>query len=297
MTVAKGTVHDLGYKRYVGTRRPQSTRWRVIARNVMRQSWKGFWRFKLPLLLVTINTVVFAVGMTNEWVIRLGRSVVADPEDMLLLTSYSPVSFLCRSTFIASILLAAPAIAQDAQTGAFSFYFSRPVRPVDYVVGKIVGFWVLFAIMLVGFPLILAGIRLGMYGNASDALTHADLLAKVILIGALGALAFAAVPLAISSLVPNRRYAYGLWVTYYVVFGFIAQGVGFKSHSPVIGMLDISAAINTMAARLLDVSLPSRGFASLGEAIAGLSIHAAVAIGILYYRVRQARLSGIGGSG
>ena len=34
-------IHDLGYKRYVGTRRPQSTRWRVLVKNVVSTSWRG----------------------------------------------------------------------------------------------------------------------------------------------------------------------------------------------------------------------------------------------------------------
>lgn len=297
MTVAKGTVHDLGYKRYVGTRRPQSTRWRVIARNVMRQSWKGFWRFKLPLLVVVINTAVFTILMTNHLVSSLGNKVIADPEDMLLFLSYSGFGFLCRGLFIATLLIAAPAIAQDAHSGAFSFYFARPVRPLDYVVGKLAGYWLLFASLMIGSGLILAGTRLGMYGDAGDALRHADLLLKVIGIGALGALAYAAVPLAISSVVPNRRYAIGLWATYYVVFGLIVQGIGFRGNSPWIAMLDISSAISTMAQNLFHIHVMDRGLATLGQAIAGLSIHAAAAIAILYFRVSRERLSGIGGVG
>jgi ABC-type transport system involved in multi-copper enzyme maturation permease subunit len=297
MTVAKGTVHDLGYKRYVGTRRPQSTRWRVIARNVMRQSWKGFWRFKLPLLLVVINTAVFVILMTNHLISELGNRVMADPEDVLLVASYSGIGFLCRSTFIASLLIAAPAVAQDAQSGAFAFYFARPVRPLDYVAGKLAGYWLLFAFLLIGAPLILAGTRLGMYGSASEALHHLDLLPKVILIGALGALAYAAVPLAISSLVPNRRYAFGLWATYYVVFGLMLQGIGFRGNSPWLAMLDISSAITTMAQHLFHVTFLGRSVASLTEAIIGISVHAAAAIAILYYRVSRARMSGIGGTG
>jgi uncharacterized integral membrane protein len=296
MTVAKGTVHDLGYKRYVGTRRPQSTRWSVIARNVIRQSWKGFWRFKLPMMLVIINTAVFGILMTNQTLIDIGRKVVANPEDRLLLASYSGIGFLCRSVFIATLLVAAPAIAQDAQSGAFTFYFARPVRPIDYVLGKLGGYWTLFAALMIGSPLILAGIRLGMYGDAGEALRHADLLVKVIVIGALGALAFAAVPLAISSLVPNRRYALGLWATYYVVFGLIVEVIGFRG-SPMVAMLNIPSAVDAMAAHLFHVTELGRGVVTLGEAIAGLAIHAAIAIGILYYRVYQGRLSGIGGSG
>ena len=35
-----GQIHDLGYKRYVGTRRSQGTRWRVIMREQISNGWK-----------------------------------------------------------------------------------------------------------------------------------------------------------------------------------------------------------------------------------------------------------------
>src|SRR5262249_8293976 len=44
-----GTIHDIGYKRYVGTRRSVATRWRVIMRNQVAMGWKKWWRYKMPL--------------------------------------------------------------------------------------------------------------------------------------------------------------------------------------------------------------------------------------------------------
>ena len=296
MTVAKGTVHDLGYKRYVGTRRPQSTRWRVIARNVMRHAWKGFWRFKLPLLVAAINTTVFGVLISNEQFMSVGRRVVASPEDVMLFASYADLGWYCRAAFFCTLLTAAGAVASDTQSGAFSFYFARPVRTIDYVIGKLAGYWLLMAILLVGAPLILAGIRLGMYGDGEAALRHADLLAKVIGIGLLGSLAFAAVPLAISALVPNRRYALALWATYYIVIGNIIALVGARN-APVLAMLDIPSAIKTMAYHLFDFKIVDARIPSLTSAVSGLLIHTGVAVAILYAPVARARSSGVGGSG
>jgi ABC-type transport system involved in multi-copper enzyme maturation permease subunit len=296
MTVAKGTVHDIGYKRYVGTRRPQSTRWRVIARNVIRHAWKGFWRFKLWLLVAAVNTTVFGVLISNEQFMTLGRRVVASPEDVMLLASYADLGFYCRAAFFCTLLTAAGSIANDTHSGAFSFYFARPVRTIDYVFGKLAGYWLLLAILLVGAPLILAGIRLGMYGDGETVLRHADLLAKVIAIGVLGSLAFAAVPLAISALVPNRRYALALWATYYIIIGNIIALVGARN-APVLAMLDIPSAIKTMAYHLFDFKIVDPRVPSLTSAIAGLLVHTGAAVAILYARVAQARASGVGGSG
>jgi ABC-type transport system involved in multi-copper enzyme maturation permease subunit len=299
MTAPRGTVHDLGYKRYVGTRRAQSTRWRVIARNQIATAWKTFWRFKLALLLALLNTAVFGILMSNDKVrFGMSRFFAGAPEDVLLFMSYSsPFGWFCRIAFIASMTVTAGAIAGDAQSGAFSFYFARPVRTFDYVFGKLAGFWLLFATILIGGPLILAGVRLGMYGDGGEVLRHLDLLLKVIAIGTLGALAYASVPLAISALVPNRRYALALWAAYYLVVGSIAALIGGHS-SPVIAALDIPTSIAAMAYWLFDIKVNTGGLlVSLPYAIGGLVLHAAAAIAILYVRVATARTSGIGCSG
>ena len=57
-----GTIYDLGYKRYIGTRRTASTRWRVIARQQIEFAWKTWWRFKAALGLAVI-TMSIAGGM------------------------------------------------------------------------------------------------------------------------------------------------------------------------------------------------------------------------------------------
>jgi ABC-2 type transport system permease protein len=299
-----GTVHDLGYKRYAGSRRTQGTRWQVIARHQVRAAWKTFWRFKLPLLLAVLNTTVFGILMSQDQIKAGMRTMTpifgsTPPEDLLLFMSYGGVTgWYDRITFIASLFIAAGTIAGDTQSGAFQFYFARPVRTFDYVLGKLAGLWFLFALILIGGPLILAGIRLGMYGDGAMALANVALLGKVVLIGALGALAYAAVPLAISALVPNRRYGLAMWATYWIVVGTIMSVVGATSNAPMVSVLDISGAIQGMAFHLFDISFQQgRPPPSLPWAIGGLLIHAGAAIVIIYVRVARARSSGVGGTG
>ena len=55
-----GQIHDLGYKRYVGSRRALGTRWRVIMRHQIATAWKGWWRYKLPLIAALLVTAILA---------------------------------------------------------------------------------------------------------------------------------------------------------------------------------------------------------------------------------------------
>ena len=59
--MSTGQIHDLGYKRYVGTRRSLGTRWTVIMRHQIASAWKGWWRFKVWLICAVMVTVVTSV--------------------------------------------------------------------------------------------------------------------------------------------------------------------------------------------------------------------------------------------
>jgi hypothetical protein len=295
---ATGTIHDLGYKRYVGTRRPQSTRWRVIARNQIAMAWKGFWKFKLPLFFAAANTFVWTALLTTGALTQFIRELTRQsPEEMYIALSYSWFGWYCNAAFIASMTVGAGVIASDIKSGAFTFYFARPVRPIDYVLGKLAGMFALFALIFLAGPLILVGVRLGMYGSIGDVVSNLDAIAKILFIGTLGALAYAAIPLAFSALAPSRRYALALWVAYYWVIGTIVSAIGLRT-SPIMASLDLPTAIRSLAFDLFDVTLIKGTVqVSWGYAVFGLSIQIAIALAIVFYRVREAEEAGVGGSG
>ena len=295
-----GRIHDLGYQRYAGARRSPATRWRVIARHELANAWKTWWRYKLVVAFVVIATFVFGgvmywgTGFASR--VALLRGGVIAQVDAALPQS---MEFYCRIAFYASLTIGATAIAGDLQTGAFTFYFARSVRPRDYVIGKLVGFGLLVAGILVVGPLVLALIRLGVCETFDEAVARLVIVPKILAAGGLAALAFATVPLAFSSLVASRRTALALWAAYYWLFGLIAQRVGTNWHGE-IAMLDLFAAARVVAYDLFDITL-SKGWGArwgnpVGAAVASLVGHAAVAISIVWWRVRAAQKSGIGGS-
>lgn len=296
-----GAIHDLGYKRYVGTRRPPSTRWRVICRHQMAHAWKTWWRYKAAVGGAVIATFVWGGLMyflSNKAFRGMGRvgALMVTYTDAALPMS---MEWYCRIAFYLSLTIGAAAIAGDVQSGAFTFYFARSVRPRDYVLGKLVGFAVLVGSLCVLGPLVLALVRLGVCDTLDEAVGHLILVPKAIAIGALATLAYATVPLGFSALLPNRRYALAAWAAYYMVFGTIAQYFGFISNSS-IAVLDLPTAVTTVAYQLFDIvplwgrrehwGVPTRA------ALASIGIHAAVAIAIVWYRVIKDQKAGIGGA-
>lgn len=296
-----GTIHDIGYKRYVGTRRPVSTRWRVIMRHQIATAWKKWWRYKMPLLGAVITTFV-AGGIMYLLTNKLVRSVGARGPGNVLVTlgdAVVPMSFewYCRAAFILSLTLGATVVATDTQSGAFTFYFVRSIRPRDYVLGKLAGLGTLMATLLILPPFLLACLRLGLSDDLDDLVAHLTILPKILGLGLLATLVYTAVPLAISSLVASQRYALALWVAFYLIIGFIAGQMSTFNYAHA-GVLDIQTSLQAITYDLFDLRLLRlrTGGMSAQLAVIGILAQSALAIAILWYQVSRDQKSGVGGS-
>ncbi len=292
-------IHDLGYKRYVGTRRPPSTRWRVIMRHQIATSWKAWWRFKSALGLAVIATCIAGGFMyfaeSSDLIRQVARrsAIPIDPVDIPLPFA---IAWYCRAAFVLSLTVGAGVIAGDMQSGAFTFYFARSVRPRDYLMGKLAGYGLLVASLVLAGPLVLAALRVGLAGTDQIG-SHLIAIPKALAIGTLATIVYTAVPLGVSALVPNRRYALALWAAYYLIVGSIAVLLGFVS-SGSAAALDLPSAISAVTFRLFEIPLfRERDIGlSLGAALTSIGIHTGVAIAIIWYQLSNAQRSGVGGA-
>jgi ABC-2 type transport system permease protein len=297
-----GTIHDLGYKRYVGTRRPPSTRWRAIMRHQIATAWKKWWRYKMPLFWAVV-TMFIAGGYMYVFGGRLLRGFGAGSGDLIvtLADSALPLSipFFCRVAFMLTLTLGATIVAADTQSGAFTFYYVRSIKPIDYVLGKLAGFGILVASLVLVPPVLLALFRLGMCEDWGDVIAHLHLVPQAFVVGLLATLAYTAMPLALSSLVGNRRYALALWAAYYLIFGHIALGLSLVIH-PGLAALDIAASMQIIAYELFDVHPLLRkvfyGQLSFEAAVIGVLAQSTLAILILWYQVSRDQKTGVGGT-
>ncbi|HEY6173256.1 MAG TPA: hypothetical protein VIX73_02385 [Kofleriaceae bacterium] len=296
--MSTGQIHDLGYKRYVGSRRSVATRWRVIMRHQMATAWKTWWRFKvwfiLSLLATGIVTALLYAFSGSQFRIFLAASgAKAQFVEVILPLS---LFWYTNIAFFASLFVAVPAVASDLQSGAFTFYFARSLRPRDYVIGKLAGISAMLSLIIAAGPLALAIARLGLSDGLDEVIALLPTLPRALAIGALGTLIYAAVPLGFSALVAKRGHAMALWVGYYIVFGAMIGGMS-RAIDPAIGALDLSEALRSVALRLYDLHMGGRrGDVPTGIALLSILAHAAIAIGLVVWRVRRAQRTGVGGA-
>lgn len=298
-----GAVHDLGYRRYHGTRRAPSTRWRVIMRHQIATAWSTWWRYKAWLVLAAITTVALG-AMAFVWQTSaaptLARSGVAGglPGTDLFLASVP--GFFRQIGVLLTLTIGAGVIAADAGSGAFTFYFSRPVRPVDYLAGKLAGMVVLLSTLMAAPLVLLAIFRVGLAIEGDDLGRYLGLIPRGLAIGLLGSVVYAAVPFGFSALVTRRRNAIIAWAAWYFLLGQLFAGVSIVTGLP-IGALDLAMSFEAVAYAALDVTPPriaSKAVLPPVEwALASLLLQTVLAIGVAYWKVREARRTGVVGGG
>ena len=295
-------IHDLGYKRYIGTRRSVSTRWLVIMRHQISTGWKKWWRYKLALGMAFI-TLCIAGGLmyfsTNTIVRSVGRGdVMVTMADAVVPLAFK---FFCTAAFVLSLTLGSTVIASDTQSGAFTFYFVRSIRPRDYMLGKLAGYGFLVAtIVLIG-PLLLVGLRLGLCQSTDELVERLDLFPKIFGLGVLATLLYTTMPLAMSALMPNRRMAMGLWAAYYIIIGGIFTAIGLTTHLP-IGALDLQYGLQSLTLKLFDLQMvrAANGPQFFAMPVVGTLIvqivQVVVGMGIIWFQVSRDQRTGVGGT-
>jgi hypothetical protein len=296
-------IHDLGYKRYAGTRRATSTRWRVIARHQLSTAWKSWWRWKLVTVLTLIPIVVAAV-----WIFVLsdkisgfggarGATISITLADAALPTTFA--SF-CSIAFVASLVMGTSIIAGDLQSGAFVFYFARSTRPIDYMLGKLVGYGAVIASVLAVGPMLVAIMRVALTttSDTNALLDQITVVPEALGLGLVGALAYTAIPLGFSALIGNRRYALGLWVAYYFIVGNIATAFGAAGNVGWLKAIDIKNSLVALSnhAFHMPAVLDGKFDVPTTAAAISLALQSAIALGFVYYKLSTAQKAGVGGA-
>lgn len=285
-------VHDLGYKRYSGSRRPQSSRYRVIGTKVVSIAWRGWWRMKLWIIGAAITAFVMSVLMyASEGVSRFMRA----GQELPLADALLPMSFqFFEITALAlSMTVLASLVANDMRTGAFEFYFSRPVRAWDYVCGKFMGAVLIMGMVLFLGPVILAVVRISLSEDVAGAL---HLLPRAALVGALATLVYAVLPLAFSAVSSSKLHTVPAWGAFYFLTTILIPLISHQTGILTLEALDIPRSIHTLAYATFDVvPIFDRERPEPWVSVVGLVGYITVGLIVLHWRVSKAEKRGMGG--
>ena len=121
----KAAIHDLGYQRYVGTRKPQRTRYQVIVRNLVGMSWQGWWRYKMPLAIAAI----LVLSVINILGVKPGSRLL----NVLVVLKVAALVVLIGAGVAAAALTDTTGFAFDLRSSGAAVVLSNNRRPLDEI--------------------------------------------------------------------------------------------------------------------------------------------------------------------
>jgi hypothetical protein len=232
-------IFDQGYQHWQGQLAGNSWRWLAIARHGVRVGTKNR-LVRVVLILAWVRALALAgaisiwglVEQKSAWAIGLlsaipaFRGVVDDPISFRL-TAWSLCFhyFIHIELFFAMILvvLIGPSlISQDLRFNALPLYFSRPVRRIDYFLGKlgIIGAYLAMVVVAPGIIAWFLGILFSL--DFRVIFDTWRILFGMIAYGVVVTFSAGLLMLALSSLSRNSRYVGAIWAGVWIVTNIVS---------------------------------------------------------------------------
>jgi len=195
-------IHDQGYRHWEGTLKSHTFRWWVIAREELRI----ILRRKLFLLFIMAPAIIHF----------LGRGVYVYLVNVVNIRGLAQVNakffhdFLSMQTFFILLICVfggSGLIAKDLKNNALQMYFSKPLKRVDYLVGKLVTIMILLTFVTLILAILLFLETLLLSKTAEFISQYYWVLGSIFLYSLVLTLPTGLLILTLSSLTKNNRYA------------------------------------------------------------------------------------------
>jgi ABC-2 type transport system permease protein len=223
-------IFDQGYQHWSGELSGHSWRWLAIARHGVRIGMKSS-ILRLMLLFAWLPAIGLAFAMSIWGLVEqksplvqallsylefLGPQILSDPKSYRV-----EVWTLCYSYFLLTelrfsmilILIVGPSlISQDIRFNALPLYFSRPLRRIDYFLGKlgVIGYFLSMVLVVPSIVAYILGLMFSM--DISIVKDTFPLLIASLSYGLVMTLSAGLLMLALSSLSRNSRYIGLFWI-------------------------------------------------------------------------------------
>ena len=151
-------IHEQRYVEYEGPLK-EGGAWWVLARTTIRLAL-SFLRTKLMILLTLIPSGIMVIAIFSEYAIRtrLAQGMGGEAPGPAGIGFYLQIElFSLALLFMAS---GCGVVSDDLRYRTFQLYFSRPVERWEYVVGKVLGLFMLGSIITIVPGVLLAAFRI-----------------------------------------------------------------------------------------------------------------------------------------
>lgn len=240
-------IRDLGYRPYEGDRLPLSHNTAVLLRHGLKRAW-GSWLVKIAAFLGWVPTVVTLALLGIRYFLQSRGNDLPDihgGDTVHTLTLFQLWPFVTMVTLGAG----AGVISRDLTHRAFQFYFSKPVTPVQYLLGRTsaVAIWCFF---LVWVPSLITIVALVGTAPAEMRVEHLGLILPATLDAAQIAVVCSVASIGVSSMSRSRAFSMSAWLVFFFVPHVLAQIVFAVGDWPWLRLASIPALLSVVGEAL-----------------------------------------------
>jgi ABC-type transport system involved in multi-copper enzyme maturation permease subunit len=250
-------IKEKGYDHWDGEPVQRRITWWPITRTGIRLTFQKKF-FKLLYALTLLPALVFLVGIylserLDDFSLMIGESSEILRVNPSFFKTYLSNEFLMFMVTIILVLAGAGLIADDLKFNSLQLYFSRPIRKLDYFMGKasILAFYLFMLTLVPGLVLYL--MKIVFSGSLKFVGEHPLLPLSIIGFSVLLTMFFSFYTLLLSSVSKNRRYVIILIIGIYffsdILFG-IFYGI---FHSPYFSLFSLKVNLQQIGAAFFGV--------------------------------------------
>ena len=235
-------IHDLGYRSWDVPPQAMGLRWFVIGRTGITNAWKNKWLGRslvfLLLPVALVGTGIFFFEQASEQpdtrmafarvisqyrgTSELATEIMVNPDSVRHdVWSYLIYAFFSYPQAVGMVmivgLIAPRLIAQDVRSRAFLLYFSRPLTPREYVLGKAMTICFYLALITTVPALVLYLLGIALSPGISVVMDTYDLPVRIILASLVLIIPTTSLALCFSSLTSESRYAGYMWFATWIL--------------------------------------------------------------------------------
>lgn len=254
------TVREKGYTHWEGELKESRWVWFPLTRLGIKMAFQKRF-FKLFYFSTFLPALIFLAGIYISERLEDFRFMLRGSPAFLKITPNYFKIYLSNSLFLfilvlVMIFVGGGLIADDLRFNALQLYFARPLRKIDYIIGKMatLSFFILLLSLVPGVLFIL--FKLLFAGNLVFLRHYPWLPLAVVGYSLVLTLFFAAYALALSALSRNNRYAslmiFGVYFISDIIFNIFYQNF----HHPYLVLLSLKLNLQQVAAGLFGLSPP-----------------------------------------
>jgi len=279
-------IHEVGYRCWNGELGSPFSRWTVIAGAGVRMMWRSHWLRRMLLLAwlpaASMGLAFFlyeqalkrpettmALKMLLKWLphsesaLRAWQSTPTQSRHAVWSLFMMTFFRYPQGTLMVLVvgLIAPPLIARDFRSRAFLLYFSRPLTPVEYILGKSMVLWCYLAAITTLPALVLYVLGVLLSPDISVVSYTWDLPLRILAASFVLITPTTALALCFSSMTTESRYAgfawFTMWIMGWVAYAYL-QKVGASHQWSMISLYHmlgrVQAWIFGLAPNVNDVS-------------------------------------------